>query len=136
MAVSPPLLLSETALRDAADRVAAVRDRMAKAARRVAWFGFDELCGRPLGPADYLALTDAVRVLLIDRIPRLSRARNNEAKRFVTLIDAAYEAKTRLYCSAEAEPEQLYQEGAGAFEFERTASRLREMQSADWLDAR
>ena len=85
---------------------------------------------------DYLALTDAVRVLLIDRIPRLSRARNNEAKRFVTLIDAAYEAKTRLFCSAEAEPEQLYQEGAGAFEFERTASRLREMQSADWLDAR
>ena len=97
---------------------------------------FDDLCNRPLGPADYLALTDAVRVLLIDRIPRLSRARNNEAKRFVTLIDAAYEAKTRLYCSAEAEPEQLYQEGAGAFEFERTASRLREMQSADWLDAR
>jgi cell division protein ZapE len=96
---------------------------------------FDELCNRPLGPADYLALTEAVRVLLIDRIPRLTRAMNNEAKRFVTLIDAAYEAKTRLYCSAEAEPEQLYKEGAGAFEFERTASRLREMQSADWVQA-
>jgi cell division protein ZapE len=96
---------------------------------------FDALCNRPLGPADYLALTEAVRVLLIDHIPKLSRTRNNEAKRFVTLIDAAYEAKTRLYCSAEAEPEQLYTDGAGAFEFERTASRLREMQSAGWAEA-
>ncbi|MBZ0128495.1 MAG: AFG1 family ATPase [Rhodobacteraceae bacterium] len=93
---------------------------------------FAELCDRPLGPADFLALTEAVRVLVIDDIPRLSRARNNEARRFVTLIDAAYEAGTRLFCSAEAEPEELYATGPGAFEFERTASRLREMQSADW----
>lgn len=94
--------------------------------------GFADLCDRPLGPADFLALTEAVRVLVIDDIPRLSRARNNEAKRFVTLIDAAYEAGTRLFCSAEAEPEDLYAKGPGAFEFERTASRLREMQSEDW----
>ena len=65
-------------------------------------------------------------------IPRLSASNYNEAKRFVTLIDAAYEAKVRLYASAVDEPERLYNEGEGSFEFERTASRLREMQDADW----
>ncbi|MEM9550844.1 MAG: cell division protein ZapE [Pseudomonadota bacterium] len=95
---------------------------------------FYDLCGKALGPADYLALAQTVRVLLLDDIPRLSRSNFNEAKRFVTLIDALYEAKVRLICSAAAEPEMLYIEGEGLFEFERTASRLREMQSADWAD--
>lgn len=93
---------------------------------------FFDLCGRPLGPADYLALAEAVKVLVLEDIPRLSRSNFNEAKRFVTLIDALYEARVRLVCSAAAAPEMLYVEGDGAFEFERTASRLREMQSADW----
>ncbi|MBU2981542.1 AFG1 family ATPase [Lentibacter algarum] len=93
---------------------------------------FHELCGKPLGPADYLAIADAVRVLVLDDIPRLSRSNFNEAKRFVTLIDALYEAHVRLIASAAAEPEMLYVEGEGTFEFERTASRLREMQAADW----
>jgi cell division protein ZapE len=93
---------------------------------------FWELCGRPLGPADFLAITAAVRVLILEDIPQLSASNYNEAKRFVTLIDAVYEAKVRLVCSAADVPERLYIEGAGAFEFERTASRLREMQSADW----
>ena len=95
---------------------------------------FYDLCGRMLGPADYLALADAVRVLIIEDIPRLSRSNFNEAKRFVTLIDALYEAKVRLIVSAAAEPEMLYIEGAGTFEFERTASRLREMQAEGWSD--
>lgn len=98
----------------------------------VARAGFWELCGQPLGPADYLALADAVRVLMLDDIPRLSASSYNEAKRFVTLIDALYEARVRLVASAADAPERLYMEGAGAFEFERTASRLREMQGADW----
>jgi cell division protein ZapE len=93
---------------------------------------FWDLCARPLGPADYLALAGAVRVLILEDIPQLSSSNYNEAKRFVTLIDALYEAKVRLICSAADLPERLYIEGAGAFEFERTASRLREMQSADW----
>ena len=93
---------------------------------------FYDLCGRMLGPADYLALADAVRVLIIEDIPRLSRSNFNEAKRFVTLIDALYEAKVRLIVSAAAEPEMLYIEGTGTFEFERTASRLREMQAEGW----
>ncbi|MDB6180739.1 cell division protein ZapE [Paracoccus fistulariae] len=93
---------------------------------------FWDLCGQPLGPADYLALAQRVDVLLIDEIPRLSSSYYNEAKRFVTLIDALYEAKVRLIASAADQPEQLYNEGEGSFEFERTASRLREMQDASW----
>lgn len=98
----------------------------------VARAGFWDLCGRALGPADYLAISGAVRVLMLEDIPHLSAANYNEAKRFVTLIDTLYEARVRLIASAAAAPEQLYTEGAGAFEFERTASRLREMQSAGW----
>ena len=98
----------------------------------VARVKFFDLCGRMLGPADYLALADAVRVLIIEDIPQLGRQNFNEAKRFVTLIDALYEARVRLIASAAAKPEMLYIEGTGTFEFERTASRLREMQAADW----
>ncbi|MFC3613283.1 cell division protein ZapE [Lutimaribacter marinistellae] len=98
----------------------------------IARASFYDLCGRMLGPADYLAVADAVKVLVLEDIPCLSRNNFNEAKRFVTLIDALYEAKVRLICSAAAEPEYLYLEGSGAFEFERTASRLREMQAEDW----
>ena len=93
---------------------------------------FFDLCGKPLGAADYLALADAVRVLILEDIPTLSRHNFNEAKRFVTLIDALYEGKIQLICTAAAAPEMLYVEGTGTFEFERTASRLREMQSDDW----
>lgn len=93
---------------------------------------FYDLCGKPLGPADYLALAQAVKVLVLEDVPQLSRSNFNEAKRFVTLIDALYEAKVRLVASAAASPEMLYVEGEGTFEFERTASRLREMQAQDW----
>jgi len=85
-----------------------------------------------LGPADYLALADAIRVLVLEDIPQLGRSNFNEAKRFVTLIDALYEARVRLICSAAAHPDMLYVEGEGSFEFGRTASRLIEMRDADW----
>ncbi|WP_209426255.1 cell division protein ZapE [Pararhodobacter sp. SW119] len=98
----------------------------------VARADFWELCGRPLGPADYLEIARNLRLLILEHIPRLSAANYNEAKRFVTLIDTLYEARVRLIASAADAPEELYLEGAGAFEFERTASRLREMQAADW----
>ncbi|MEM7718859.1 MAG: cell division protein ZapE [Pseudomonadota bacterium] len=93
---------------------------------------FYDLCGQPLGPADYLALADVVRVLILEDIPRLSSENYNQARRFVTLVDALYEARVRLIATAADAPEKLYLEGAGSFEFERTASRLREMQAADW----
>ncbi len=102
------------------------------ASGRVARAGFWDLCGKPLGPADYLAISRAVDTLFVDGIPRLSVSNYNEAKRFVTLIDALYEARVRLIASAADQPEQLYNEGEGSFEFERTASRLREMQDAAW----
>ncbi|MEM7188434.1 MAG: cell division protein ZapE [Pseudomonadota bacterium] len=95
---------------------------------------FADLCDKPLGPADYLAIATRFKVLFLDDIPALSFAQNNQAKRLVTLIDALYEARVRFYCSAAAEPEALYKEGTGAFEFARTASRLEEMQSAEWAD--
>lgn len=106
-------------------RIAAFRNGVARDS-------FAALCGAALGPGDYLALAGAIKVLILDDIPLLSRANNNEAKRFVTLIDALYEGHVRLIASAAAEPDDLYPDGAGAFEFQRTASRLSEMRSADW----
>ena len=96
---------------------------------------FPDLCGQPLGPADYLAIADAVRVLILEEIPYFSSENANETRRFVTLIDALYEARVRLIATAANAPERLQVEGGGAFEFERTASRLREMQSAEWCRA-
>jgi cell division protein ZapE len=93
---------------------------------------FWDLCANPLGPADYLAIAGALRVLILEDIPQLSAANYNEAKRFVILIDALYEARVRLIASAADVPERLYLEGTGSFEFERTASRLREMQAEGW----
>jgi cell division protein ZapE len=103
-------------------------------ANGVARAQFYELCGQPLGPADYLALADAVQVLILEDIPRLSSENYNQARRFVTLIDALYEARIRLIATAADLPENLYIEGEGSFEFARTASRLREMQSAEWVE--
>jgi len=93
---------------------------------------FWTLCGQALGAADYLALADAVRVVILEDVPSLGRSNYNEARRFVILIDTLYEAGVRLVMSAADVPERLYVEGEGSFEFERTASRLREMQSDGW----
>jgi cell division protein ZapE len=101
----------------------------------VARFGFEELCARPLGAADYLAISRRFHTVLLERTPKLSPDKRNEAKRFVTLIDTLYEARTKLVMSADAEPQDLYPAGDGAFEFERTVSRLIEMRSHDYLAA-
>ena len=101
----------------------------------VARFTFPELCARPLGAGDYLAIAGRFHTVLLDRVPKLSPDKRNEAKRFVTLIDALYEARTKLVMSADAEPDDLYPSGDGAFEFERTASRLMEMRTHEYLAA-
>lgn len=108
---------------------------IACAAAGCARLSFDELCRRPLGPADYLELAEHFHTVLIDQIPRLGPSDREAAARFRTLIDALYEAKTKLVASAAAEPHELYLDGEQAFEFERTASRLAEMRSRDYLAA-
>lgn len=97
---------------------------------------FHRLCGLPLGPADYLKLAHSFQTLILENVPVMDRDMKNEAKRFVTLVDALYETRTKLIMSAAAEPAELYKQGDGAFEFERTVSRLIEMRSEDYLGAR
>ena len=104
-----------------------------RAGAGVAWASFAELCEQPLGAADYLALAENFHTLVLSGIPKMGIQQRNEAKRFVTLIDALYEQKVKLICSAGAAPDELYPAGDGSFEFARTASRLIEMQSRDYL---
>ncbi|EIZ80391.1 hypothetical protein WSK_0949 [Novosphingobium sp. Rr 2-17] len=104
-----------------------------KSLKGVGVFSFKRLCGEPRGAADYLAIARAYHTVLIMGIPKMGPDRRNEAARFVTLIDALYENKVKLIVSADAAPEELYEAGSGHFEFERTVSRLNEMQSAEYL---
>lgn len=94
---------------------------------------FDNLCNRALGAADYLAIATTFHTLMLDDVPKMDRESRNMAKRFVSLIDALYETRTKLILSADAQPDDLYPTGDGAFEFERTASRLIEMRSESYL---
>jgi cell division protein ZapE len=103
------------------------------AARGVARFDFDALCGQPLGAGDYLALATHYQALVLDGVPRLSPDNYDLARRFIILVDALYDHRVKLIASAEATPDQLYERGEGARAFERTASRLEEMQSSEYL---
>jgi len=104
-----------------------------KVADGVAFTTFAELCEQPLGPGDFLEIAGQFHTLMMSGIPKLGPDKRNEAKRFVTLIDALYEAKVKFICSAATPPTELYTEGDGAFEFERTVSRLMEMQSPEYI---
>jgi cell division protein ZapE len=104
-----------------------------KSLKGVAVFSFKRLCAEARGASDYLAIARAYHTVILVGIPRMGPENRNEAARFVTLIDALYESKVKLLATAAAEPEELYVEGNGRFEFERTVSRLNEMQSAEYL---
>jgi cell division protein ZapE len=104
-----------------------------KAAKGAARFTFEELCARPLGAADYLALARTYHTLFLDRIPLLTPAMSNDARRFTLLIDTLYDEQVKLVCSAAGNPDELYATGENADAFRRAASRLMEMQSADYL---
>lgn len=106
------------------------------AAGDAARFSFADLCEKPLGARDFLAIAGRFSTVFIDHIPVLGEGKRNEAKRFILLIDTLYDHHTRLVASAEAPPHELYtaKRGNEVFEFERTASRLIEMQSRDWLE--
>ncbi|SDR63085.1 cell division protein ZapE [Rhizobiales bacterium GAS191] len=104
-------------------------------AQGVARFSFRDLCVDPLGASDYIALAQGFHTLIIDAVPVMNFDRRNHAKRFIALIDTLYERHVKLIASAESEPEALYvgDTGAEMFEFRRTASRLIEMRSRDYL---
>ena len=104
-----------------------------KMLKGVAVFSFRKLCGEARGAADYLAVARTYHTVILVGIPRMGPENRNEAARFVTLIDALYEQKVKLFVTANAEPDDLYEAGDGHFEFERTISRLKEMQSAEYL---
>jgi cell division protein ZapE len=104
-----------------------------KSLKGVAVFSFKRLCGEARGASDYLAIARHYHTVIIVGIPVLTPEKRNEAARFKTLIDAFYENKVKLLATADAEPPALYPAGDGAFEFERTVSRLMEMQSAEYL---
>ena len=109
-----------------------LRDTAAGVARA----DFSRLCEQPLGAADYLGIAQSFQTLILEDVPVLGRADRNAAKRFVTLIDALYETRTKLVMGADAEPDALYSEGDGSFEFQRTASRLMEMRTENYLGER
>jgi len=109
--------------------------KVARAAAGCARMSFEDLCVAALGASDYLALAKRFETLMLDGVPIMGPEKRNEAARFRTLIDALYENKTKLIMSAEAEPDRLYGTGDQAFEFERTASRLYEMRSREYLAA-
>jgi cell division protein ZapE len=107
-----------------------------RAAKNVAWFSFNQLCEEAHGPADYLALAENFHTFIVEGIPKLTRARRDAAKRFNIFIDTLYEAHGNLVCSAAVPPQELYTEGDGSFEFQRTVSRLMEMQSDGYIVGR
>ncbi len=107
--------------------------RLPHASGRLLKASFASLCATALGPQDYLAIAAHFHTVLLEDVPRLGADRRDQARRFINLIDALYEAKARLVVLADAEPGELYPKGDGAFDFQRTASRLEEMRSADWL---
>jgi cell division protein ZapE len=106
-----------------------------QAAGGVARADFADLCAKPLGAADYLAIAQRFHTLILERIPRMGFEQRNEAKRFITLIDTLYDGRVKLLASAEAEAPDLYRAESGreVFEFDRTVSRLIEMRSEEYL---
>jgi cell division protein ZapE len=114
---------------DVEGRVIAYRRR----AGGVVWFDFDVLCGGPRSQLDYLDLAKRFHTIIVSGVPRMSARQANEARRFTLLVDVLYDARVKLIVSAAAPPEALYTEGVLANEFQRTASRLAEMQTRAYL---
>lgn len=112
------------------------REIIVQAARGVARFTFPQLCEQPHGAEDFLKIAQAYHTVFLENVPKLGYDRRNEARRLMILIDALYEAGTRLVVTADAPPEKLYRGHDHAFEFERTISRLREMQSEAYIARR
>jgi len=136
---------ADAQMQAAFDQLAAVADeeprlfieqrelRVRRRAGRVVWFDFAQLCGGPRSQNDYLELASRFHTVLLSDVPAMSPRLASEARRFTWLVDVLYDRRVKLILSAEVEPEQLYTEGPLCHEFPRTASRLKEMQSAAYL---
>jgi len=105
-------------------------------ARNVARFSFAQLCEQPLGAEDYIKIASSYSTVFLEGIPKMGYDRRNEIKRLMNLIDALYEAGTHVVISAEVQPDMLYHGHDHSFEFDRTVSRLIEMQSENYLKGR
>ena len=120
------------------DPVLLIEARRIRARRRAGgavWFDFEVLCGGPRSQNDYLEIARQFHTVLLSGVPRMSPAQSSEARRFTWLVDVFYDHRVKLLLSAQDAPEALYTAGALASEFERTASRLVEMQSRQYLEA-
>ena len=115
-----------------------IESRQIRARRRaggVVWFDFSVLCGGPRSQNDYLEIASQFHTVLLSGVPQMSAGQASEARRFTWLVDVLYDHRVKLIASAAVAPELLYTHGALAGEFQRTASRLIEMQSREYLDA-
>ena len=142
---TPIGLVADAAMTEAFERLAEAKDespllhiehRQLRSRRRaggVVWFDFKELCGGPRSQNDYLELATQFHTVLLSGVPQMSPRLASEARRFTWLVDVLYDRRVKLIVSAEVEPELLYTEGPLSHEFPRTVSRLREMQSAEFL---
>jgi len=110
--------------------------KIVHAAKGVGFFNFEELCTEALGPADYLAIAKCLHTVLVDEVPKFTAERRNETLRFMTLIDALYEAKVKFFMAASAAPDKLAPTGEHKFAFQRTVSRLMEMQGEEYRQQR
>jgi cell division protein ZapE len=99
----------------------------------VVWFDFRTLCGGPRSQNDYLELASRFHTVLVSNVPQMPIRLASEARRFTWLVDVLYDRHVKLILSAEVQPEALYTEGPLVHEFPRTVSRMREMQSAEYL---
>lgn len=106
--------------------------RITHTAKGVGFFNFNELCGQPLGAADYLAIAECLHTILIDEVPIMQADLRDETIRFMTLVDTLYESKTKLFIAAAAAPDKLAPQGEHSFAFQRTISRLAEMGSEEY----
>jgi cell division protein ZapE len=106
--------------------------KITHAAKGVGFFNFDELCRTALGAADYLAIAECLHTVIVDGVPRMLPEQRNETLRFVNLIDVLYEAKVKLFMAAATPPEKLAPSGEHSFAFQRTISRLVEMQGEEY----
>ena len=145
MYLTPLGAATDAELRSAFEAIAEVKDedprleietRTVRALRRaggVVWFDFATLCGGPRSQNDYLELANRFHTIILSGVPRMSAAQSSEARRFTWFVDVCYDRRVKLILSAAVEPEALYTEGSLANEFQRAVSRIREMQSLDYV---